>query len=74
MADKKRDDQRPDEGQDAKEGHSVLVGDQSSFVDEGSRVGKQFGNGGRKVADLEHVGASSPDADGDTSEPPAKRR
>lgn len=75
MPDKKRDDQKPDEGQENTEGKSILVEDQSSFIDEGSRAGKQFGNGGRKVADLERVGAMSPDGDGEElTEPPATKR
>ena len=80
MPDKKRDHgaghQRPDEGQDANEGRSILVEDQTSFIDEGARSGKQF-SAGRKVADLERVGAMSPDADGEQTEPerpPIKRK
>ena len=43
MPDKKQNDQRAEEQQN-KAGKSVLVEDQSSFIDEGSRAGKQFGN------------------------------
>lgn len=78
MPDKKRGDQKLDEGQEDTEGKSVLVTDQTSFIDEGSRTGKQFGDGGRKVADLERVGAMSPDADGeepaDPDRPATKRK
>ena len=73
----KKPDQKPDEGQDGAEGKSILVADQTSFVDEGTRAGKQFADGGRKVADLERVGAMSPDADAEeVTEPdrPAIRR
>lgn len=76
MPDKKHD-QKPDEGQEGTAGKSILVEDQASFLDEGSHAGKQFGNGGRKVADLDRVGAMSPDADAEeASEPdrPATRR
>lgn len=66
----KKPDQKPDEGQEATEGKSILVEDQASFLDEGSRAGKQFGDGGRKVADLERVGAMSPDADGEEPSDP----
>ena len=51
MPDKNRNDQRPDEGQEDTEGKSILVEDQASFIDEGPRAGKQFGDG-RKVANL----------------------
>lgn len=44
------------------EGASILEKDQTSFVDEKSPRGKQFGEG-RKVADLDRVGAATPDAD-----------
>jgi hypothetical protein len=46
------------------EGASVVEKDQHSFVDEHSPRGKQFGEG-RKVADLDRVGAMTPDADSD---------
>jgi hypothetical protein len=68
MPDKKQDDQRPHEGREHNEGRSILVEDQTSFIDEGSRTGKQFSDG-RKVANLDRVGAMSPDADGEETEP-----
>lgn len=68
MPDKKRNDQLPDEGQEDNQGKSVVVEDQTSFIDEKSRSGKQFGDG-RKVTDLERVGAMTPDADAEDSEP-----
>lgn len=46
------------------EGASILDKDQTSFVDEKSPRGKQFGDG-RKVADLGRVGAGAPDTDSD---------
>lgn len=52
----------PEEENEANEGKSILVEDQASFIDEHPRTGKQFGDG-RKVADLDRVGAMSPDAD-----------
>lgn len=78
MPDKKSGDQRAEEPQEDKEGRSVLVADQASFMDEGSRAGKQFADGGRKVADLERVGAMSPDSDADVEaepdRPPTRRK
>ena len=66
--DPKRDnDERPEEYEQAHEsdeGASVIEKDQASFVDESSPRGKQFGEG-RKVADLDRVGAATPDADPD---------
>ena len=51
-----------EEQQEGDEGASILEKDQPSFVDESSPRGKQFGEG-RKVADLNRVGAATPDAD-----------
>jgi hypothetical protein len=45
-------------------GKSVIQKDQPSFIDDHPQHGKQF-NDGRKVADLERVGAAAPDADAD---------
>ncbi len=59
MPDNKHDAATPNQD---KEGHSVLVEDQTSFVDEDPPGGKHFGDG-RKVADLGRVGAMSPDSD-----------
>jgi hypothetical protein len=56
-----------------REGRSVLVEDQASFIDEHPRAGKQYGDG-RKVTDLERVGAMSPDADASEAEPPKPTR
>jgi hypothetical protein len=65
MPDKKRESQQDSEEQrEADEGASILEKDQTSFVDEKSPRGKQFGEG-RKVADLDRVGAVTPDADAD---------
>jgi hypothetical protein len=41
---------------------SSIVEDQPSFADDTSRRGKHF-TVGRKVVDLDHVGALSPDTD-----------
>ena len=62
-----KDERREDteEATESDEGASILEKDQTSFVDEGSRRGKQFSEGGRKVADLGRVGAATPDADSD---------
>jgi hypothetical protein len=67
MATKKNRDERPEEYEEtheADEGASILQKDQTSFIDEDSPSGKQFGDG-RKVADLDRVGAATPDADSD---------
>ena len=72
MATKQNRDERPEEYEEkheADEGASILEKDQTSFVDEGSPRGKQFGDG-RKVADLDRVGAATPDTDSDE---PAKQ-
>jgi hypothetical protein len=53
-----------EETHEADEGASIIEKDQTSFVDESSPRGKQFGEG-RKVADLGRVGAATPDADSD---------
>lgn len=53
-----------EETHEADEGASIVEKDQTSFVDESSPRGKQFGEG-RKVADLGRVGAATPDADSD---------
>jgi hypothetical protein len=42
---------------------SVLEQDQPSFTDDEPRHGKHY-DGAKKVVDLEHVGARTPDADG----------
>lgn len=52
------------EDTEREEGASILEKDQTSFVDEKSPRGKQFGDG-RKVADLDRVGAATPDTDSD---------
>lgn len=49
---------------DAKQARPLVVEDQTSFVDEDTRTGKQFSSS-RKVTDLEHVGAIAPDVDPD---------
>jgi len=61
-----KDDRREEdeETHESDEGASVIEKDQTSFVDEKSPRGKQFGDG-RKVADLGRVGGVSPDADSD---------
>lgn len=61
-----KDDRREEyeETHESDEGASVIEKDQTSFVDEKSPRGKQFGDG-RKVADLERVGAVTPDSDAD---------
>ena len=66
---KKPTDQQKAEQQEDEEGRGPLV-EQTSFIDEHSPTGKQFGDG-RKVADLDRVGAMAPDADPDT-EPEAE--
>jgi len=43
---------------------SVLIEDQPSFADDHSRRGKHFTDG-RKVRDLDRVGAMAPDTDPD---------
>jgi hypothetical protein len=63
--DERDDDVKPEEPEaenEANEAKSILVEDQASFIDEHPRTGKQFGDG-RKVADLDRVGAMAPDAD-----------
>jgi len=67
MPAKKDSDQQ--EAEDS-EGRSALV-EQTSFIDEHSPMGKQFGDG-RKVADLDRVGGMAPDADPDETEAPAE--
>ena len=52
------------EALESDEGKSIMEKDQTSFIDEHPRHGKQF-NDGRKVADLERVGSATPDADHD---------
>jgi hypothetical protein len=67
MEPKQTRDERPEEYEEkheSDEGASIFEKDQTSFVDEGSPRGKQFGDG-RKVADLDRVGAATPDADSD---------
>jgi hypothetical protein len=67
MARKQKQPESPEEYEEtheADEGASIIEKDQTSFVDEGSPRGKQFGEG-RKVADLGRVGAATPDADSD---------
>ena len=67
MERKQKQAQSPEEYEEtheADEGASIVEKDQTSFVDESSPRGKQFGEG-RKVADLGRVGAATPDADSD---------
>jgi hypothetical protein len=74
MEPKQTKDESPEEYEEtheSDEGASVIQKDQTSFVDENSRRGKQFGDG-RKVADLGRVGAGAPDTDSD--EPPKQPR
>jgi len=68
MTDKKRpDDKKPDAGQDPETARPLIAKDQTSFVDEESRTGKQF-TSSRKVTDQERVGAMAPDADADADD------
>ncbi|HUS33078.1 MAG TPA: hypothetical protein VMZ53_31470 [Kofleriaceae bacterium] len=67
MTTKQNKPERPEEyerSNEGDEGASILQKEQSSFVDEDSPRGKQFG-ASRKVADQDRVGAASPDADSD---------
>ena len=54
-----------DEDHDDDVGTPLANKDQTSFIDEETRTGKQLTGGGRKVADLDHVGAKAPDTDAD---------
>jgi hypothetical protein len=56
-------EKKEEQEREVKGAPSILEEDQTSFVDEDTRRGKQLTD--RKVVDLEHVGASTPDTDPD---------
>jgi hypothetical protein len=60
------ENEKPDPDRDSEYGESAPIQDkdQTSFVDEKSPRGKQFGDG-RKVADLGRVGSATPDTEPD---------